>query len=363
MIRQGELVGRGVMAYETAEEVGTVEHLLVDVKLAQVVGLVCKAAGLMGRKQSLSWSQLVNVGRDSIVVHTNVPSASESSLKAAQDMTGLEVWTDGGDHIGKVIDLCLDQATGKVQQYLFALSPVTEQAAKQVTEPIVEDSAALAEPGEALAEEETLTVYAVEPQAIISAGRKRMMIAEEDARRSFAAGALPSQSYAQPLNVPTASSRPASWRPEQLPEMPTDFNELLQKGQSFAGKVTNQIKQRARQFTDEQLANQDLVEANSLPDITEQLQSKTEQVKQQMQAQLKKAKDKAQDQIDNSHLEDRLGNTSLGRSLGQTLDRFKRPKKIDRSEAGHLEPGHSEPDRSEPIESIDVEAFEVWEDD
>ena len=351
IIRQGELVGRGVMAYETAEAAGTVEHLLVDVKLAQVVGLVCKAAGLMGRKQSLSWSQLVNVGRDSIVVHTNVPSigaASELSLAAAQDMTGLEVWTDGGDHIGRVVDICLDQATGKVQQYLFALSQPAEQVAELAAEPVTEDSAAIAESGGALAEEETLTVYAVEPGAIISAGRKRMMIAEEDARRSFAAGALPSQPYTHPLTVPTASSRPASWRPEQLPEMPTDFNELLQKGQSFAGKVTNQIRQRARQFTDEQLANQDVVEGNSLPDITEQLQSKTEQVKQQMQAQLKKAKEKAQDQIDNSRLEDRLGNTSLGRSLGQTLDRFKRPKKSD---------------QAEPIEPIDVDAFEVWEDD
>ena len=356
MIRQGELVGRGVMAYETAEEVGTVEHLLVDVKLAQVVGLVCKAAGLMGRKQSLSWSQLVNVGRDSIVVHTNVPSigaASESSLAAAQNMTGLEVWTDGGDHIGHVVDIRLDQATGRVQQYLFALSQSAGQVAESIAAaPVAEDSTAIAESTEALAEEETLTVYAVEPGAIISAGRKRMMIAEEEARRSFSAGALRSQPYVHPLTVPSASSRPASWRPEQLPEMPTDFNDLLQKGQSFAGKVTNQIRQRARQFTDEQLANQDLVEGNSLPDITEQLQSKTEQVKQQMQAQLKKAREKAQDQIESSHLEDRLGNTSLGRSLGQTLDRFKRPKKPDRSEAP-----------SELIESIDVDAFEVWEDD
>lgn len=348
IIRQGELVGRGVMAYETAEEVGTVEHLLVDVKLAQVVGLVCKAVGLMGRKQSLSWSQLVNVGRDSIVVHTVVPStvaASESPLAAAQDMTGLEVWTDGGDHIGRVVDLCLEQATGKVQQYLFALNQEERQEEGQEegqgAEPIAADGAALAESSGALAEEETVSVYAIDPQAIISAGRKRMMIAEEDARRV--------QPYAYPLTLPTSPSRSsAPWRPEQLPEMPTDFNELLQKGQSFAGKVTNQIRQRARQFTDEQLANQDRIEVNSLPDITEQLQNKTEQVKQQMQAQLKKAKEKAQDQIDNSRLEDRLGNTPLGRSLGQTLDRFKRPKKSD-----HIE----------PAESIDVDAFEVWEDD
>ncbi|MGB3297087.1 MAG: PRC-barrel domain-containing protein [Phormidesmis sp.] len=352
IIRQGELVGRGVMAYETTEELGTVEHLLVDVKLAQVIGLVCKAAGLMGRRQSLSWAQLANIGRDSLVVCTEaapaIAAANESQLAAAQNMTGLEVWTDGGDHIGRIVDVCLDQATGKVQQYLFALNQ-TNQTEKQVA-----DSAALAESSDftsasEAAEEETVEVYTIEPQSIISAGRKRMMIAEEDARRS--------PPYAQPLLVPTAPSRSHSrshsrsgpWRLEQRPEMPNDFNDLLQKGQSLAGKVSQQIKQRAQQFTDEQLANQDFVEANSLPDITEQLQSKTEQVKQQMQAQLKKAKEKAQDQIDHNRLkddlEDRLGNTSLGRSLGQTLERFKRPKK------------------SEQVEPIDVDAFEVWEED
>ena len=32
IIRQGELIGRELMAYETAEAVGSVEHLLVDIK-------------------------------------------------------------------------------------------------------------------------------------------------------------------------------------------------------------------------------------------------------------------------------------------------------------------------------------------
>lgn len=127
--------------------------------------------------------------------------------------------------------------------------------------------------------------------------------------------------------------------PEQLPEIPTDLNELVHRGQSLIGKVT----ERAKQFTSEQLAHQDFVEADSLPDITEQLQAKTDQVKRQMQEQFERAKTKAQDQLDNNRLEDRLGKTTLGRSLGKTLDRFRRPQT--------------------PEEPIDIEAFEVWEDD
>lgn len=323
VIRQGELVGRQLMAYETTEEVGTIEHLLVDVKQSRVIGLVCKTMGLLPRKQSISWSQLVKVGRDRIVIHTEASpalvSANEAQLAAAQDMSGLEVWTDGGDRIGQIIDFCLDQATGDVQQYLFALNDsVTEAAAAP------EDGEATGKP---------IKVYAIPPKAIISAGRKRMMIAEEDAQRT--------QPYGQPLplNPVKTPNRVPDWRSEPLPEIPTDLGELVHKGQSLIGKVAD----RAKQFTNEQLAHQDFVDADSLPDITDQLQAKTDQVKHQMQEQFERARAKAQDQLDNSRLEDRLGRTPLGRSLGKTLGRFKRPQA--------------------PEEPIDIEAFEVWEDD
>ena len=358
-ILQSELVGRAVMAYETAEDIGAVEHLLVDVKRARVIGLVCKGLGLMGRKQVLSWSYLANIGRDSLVMHTEPsPSrmvASEPELAAAQNMTGLEVWTDEGNHLGRVVDLCLDRATGEVHQYLFALNQVApHRAAPLALSDLKVDDIASSEPNsidvDSSASEEgvAVTVYAIAPQSIISAGRKRMMIAEEDAQRS--------QPYGPPMILKTPTGNTPSWKPEQLPEMPTDFGELLHKGQSFAGKVSEQVRQRARQFTDEQLAHQDFVEADSLPDITEQLQAKTAHVKEQMQAQFRKAsqkaREKAQDQMDGG-LVDRLGSTSLGRSLGQTLNKFKRSPLAP--------PSH--PSADTPSDSIDVASFEVWEDD
>jgi uncharacterized protein YrrD len=356
IIRQGELVGRTIMAYETAEDVGTVEHLLVDVKLAQVVGLVCKSSGLMGRRQSLSWSQLVNIGRDSLVVHAeaspSLVAASESQLAAAQSMTDLELWTDGGDHIGRVVDLCCDRTTGEVQQYLFVRDQASAPGGALVSLPTAEACKTDDPEAESAANDPAslVSLYAIAPQTLISAGRKRMMISEEAARRSQPFGPPVTLESLQRSLQPAAHSSPP-WRAEQLPEMPTDFGELLQKGQSFAGRVSEQVRQRAKQFADEQLAHPDSVEADSLADITEQLQAKTAHVKQQMQAQFKKAsqkaREKAQDQIDGDWV-DRLGSTPIGQSLGQTLNKFKRS---------------SHTDQSEPIDPIDVASFEVWEDD
>ena len=328
-VRQGELVGMGLMAYETTEEVGAVGHLLVDMAQAEVVGFACKAGGplssVLGRTQAVSWAQLVKIGRDRIVIHTAVPSseAEENQLAAAQNVTGLEVWTDGGDHIGRVVDFCLEIETGKVQQYLFALNLREEALADEGTE--------------ATKEIETVEVFAIAPATIISAGRKRMMIAEEDARRA--------QPYGQRLAVkPDQAERALNWGGEPLP-VPTDFNGVIQGAQSFAGKVSDRVKQQAKKFSDEQFASRreerdPYSEPGSLPEITDQLQAKSEQVKRRMQKQFEQAK---------KQVEGKLNESPMGRSVSEKLgDRFEK---------------FVRPQSAQPEEPIDVDAFEVWEDD
>ena len=325
VIRQGELVGMGLMAYETTEEVGRVDHLLVNVAEAEVVGFACKAGGplgnVLGRKQSVSWAQLVKIGRDRIIIHTAVPPSEmiENQLAAAQNVTGLEVWTDGGDCIGRVVDFCLAVETGKVQQYLFALNLRDDAPAQESV---------------AIAEEPTVEVFAIAPSTIISAGRKRMMIAEEDARRA--------QPYDQRLAINASKPEgPLDWRPDQI-ALPTDFNEVLQGAQSFAGKVSDHVKQQAKKFGDEQAQRRrpGTTQADGLPEITEQLQAKTEQVKQEMQRRFEQARGQVEDKLNDSPVGRRVSE-----KLGDRLDKFVRPQ------------------AEVPEEPIDVEAFEVWEDD
>ena len=340
-IRQGELVGKGLMSYETTEELGVVEHLLVDVKRSHTTAIIYKAPGLMSRSQSVSWKNLVSVG-DRIIIHTQ-PATDEAELAASQNMTGLEVWTDGGDRIGTLIDLCVEKETGKVQKYLFELAH--EQA--EADEP-----------------PESVMAYAIEPQMIISAGRKRMMIAEEDAKRS--------QSHGEQIKRIAMQKTSARQAPVLPTEIPKDFDDFLQRGKSLAERAAQQAKVRAKQFADEHLANQSSANQSSanqssanqtdirdgaadlLPDVSEQLQEKTQQAKQQIQQQLNRAArrakreasqraEQAKEQIDGQLGKSPLGR-SLGKSLNQAIDKFKRPSATD----------------GDPI---DVDAFEVWEDD
>ncbi|MFK8186618.1 MAG: PRC-barrel domain-containing protein [Phormidesmis sp.] len=349
-IRQGELIGRGLMAYETTEEVGRVDHLLVDVKRSHAVGITYKVPGLIARKQSISWQNLVKIGGDRILIRIE-SAADDAELAAAQNMTGLEIWTDGGDRIGTLIDIRLDRDTGKVQQYLFSLEhepPQSEPRQNTRTESEQPSPNASPQPEDGITDASlSVTVYAIEPQMIISAGRKRMMIAEEDARRAQSQREVIERSRTKP-----PVDRPIPALPTEIPAaLPTDIGKLFQQGKTFAENATQQAKERAKHFTEERLANQDFLEAETLPDITEQLQAKTAQAKQQIQQQLSKAAEraeKAKEQVDGRLGQSSFGRSSFGRSLGNSLNQAF--DKIKRPPANNADP-------------IDVDAFEVWEDD
>ncbi|MCG8366983.1 MAG: PRC-barrel domain-containing protein [Pseudanabaenales cyanobacterium] len=146
-IRQSQLLNRLVIDYDTTEEVGWVDQLLVDVKIHQVEGIVCKSGFLGRNKRAFSWVQIETIGQDSILV--KLPGGPESDkLETAQVMVGHEVWTDAGDRMGHLVDYCIHPQTGAVLAYLFA-----------------------AEGLRGIAE----GVYRLLPSAIISAGRKRIM--------------------------------------------------------------------------------------------------------------------------------------------------------------------------------------------
>ncbi|MEL6469704.1 MAG: hypothetical protein AAFQ74_08255 [Cyanobacteria bacterium J06623_4] len=357
IIRQGELVGRDIMLYETTEVVGAVDHVLVAIKQSAVVGLSYKTPGLIGKKHALSWQSITNIGTDCVVAHsarsdasaTGEPSATNPEIAAAQSITNLEVWTDGGEHIGHVVDVCFERTTGKIQQYLLLLKSEADKAPAEANSYLAEDEPTAALFGEEADEQEAekqdnigaTNALMLLPEAIISAGQKRMMIAEEEVQN------LHPYDQAIDLTSTLPGGRPADWLGEQLPAMPTDVNALLQKGQAFAGKVTEKVKQRAQQLNDQPLG-QPSAASDTLPDITEQLQEKTEQVREQMHHQLRRAQEKAAEQLRKSQLEEKLGGTSLGRSLGKTLNRFTRSQT-------KADPADKDP--------IDIASFEVWEDD
>ena len=266
VLRQGSLLGRLLLDYDTTDELGLVDGLLVDVAQAQVVGLVSNGPLWQRQRPTYSWTQIANIGADSIILHGQV---AEMPSAAAQPMVGLEVWTDTGNCVGRIVDYRFERQ-GAMVQYLVAQ---------------------LNQPG----------LYGVAPEAIISAGRKRIMVA---------ALAMEQAEY---------------FADEAIPVDQQDWQVTAQTtAQSLADRV-----QGLSDYAQERWLPDDLNE--QLQSTTRQVQDRTQGLRSQLNQQVSNAKK-------------RLGplNKALENTLGDTFDKLS-----DRTEQS----------------TIDVDSFEVWEDD
>ncbi|MEB3289890.1 MAG: hypothetical protein VKI82_08240 [Leptolyngbya sp.] len=159
---KGDLLRLVPIDLETAEDLGTITEVWVDRQRHRVLGIGW-GGGLGRRRQRFAWEQVISIGHDGVVLGpamASTDSAAEdpaSTDPAAEDpaMDGLvlddiEVWSDHGDRLGYLTDYCFAPQDGQILHYHVSLSPGPDRA-----------------PG----------CYAIPPEAVISLGRRRMMIA------------------------------------------------------------------------------------------------------------------------------------------------------------------------------------------
>lgn len=182
-VRMAQVVDSLILDLQTSEEVGWLGDVLVDDQHQQVVGFTYYTGVMRRERHRLSWRLVASVGRDGIIVDTrDIPPEAATALESAAPMAGLEIWSDAGERVGQLADFEFDPESGQIQQYLF--SP---QGWRQL------------ESG----------LYGLAPDAVISAGRKRMMV-------KAAALATPERVLEEPAATEAASQK--SWPMPELPE-------------------------------------------------------------------------------------------------------------------------------------------------
>ncbi|MEO0867927.1 MAG: hypothetical protein AAFY17_05645 [Cyanobacteria bacterium J06642_11] len=229
VMRHSLLQGYLMLDYATTDELGVVNDLLVDVSQAAVVGIVIQGPVWQRQRPIYSWSQVTNIGTDSVVLqshHGNSPNA------AAQPMVGLEVWTDTGNCVGKIVDYRFERQ-GNIVQYLFAQS---EQSG----------------------------LYGLSPDTIISAGRKRIMVSD--------------QSVDQAVHFPNEM-------------IPVDQQDWQTTAQTTAQSWMGQVQERAQGLSDyaqERWISEDLNE--QLQSTSKQFQTRTQGLRSQLNQRVSSAK-------------------------------------------------------------------------
>jgi uncharacterized protein YrrD len=127
-MQASELKGRAVVVLSTAEKVGQVDDVLFDAQFRQILGLRIKKDGLFGKTEALPRESVSSIGADAVTVPS--PDVINDQERFAQlvgaatlnQVEGTKVVTEGGELLGTIAHLEIDDDARKVTAYVLASS-------------------------------------------------------------------------------------------------------------------------------------------------------------------------------------------------------------------------------------------------
>jgi uncharacterized protein YrrD len=123
-----ELKGRAVLAVSTAEKIGQVEEVLFDAQFRQVLGFRVKRGGLFRKAQALLRDSVTSLGADALsvespdVVNDEERFADLSHASTLAQVEQTKVVTEGGELLGTIAHLAIDEDARRVTAYVLASS-------------------------------------------------------------------------------------------------------------------------------------------------------------------------------------------------------------------------------------------------
>ena len=127
-MQASELKGRAVVVLSTAEKVGHVEDVLFDAQFRQVLGFRVKQGGLGSKTEGLPRDSVASIGADALTVPSPEVINDEerfAELAHAATLNQVEqtkVVTEGGELLGTIAHLEIDEDARKVTAYALASS-------------------------------------------------------------------------------------------------------------------------------------------------------------------------------------------------------------------------------------------------
>jgi uncharacterized protein YrrD len=111
-------VGRKAVSRASAEALGDVSRLVVDVERKTVGALV---VGKGRKAKVVDWAALSGFGPDAVIVSDDgalrppTDDADRAAVSGALELIGKRALSDQGNELGKIDDVTFDPATGKLE--------------------------------------------------------------------------------------------------------------------------------------------------------------------------------------------------------------------------------------------------------
>ena len=128
MIRATELSGRAVVDINAAEKIGTIDKIILDPDAKHVAGFVVTRAGssFPGSKGHvlIPSTGVHAIGPDAVTIRQSDVAGSDTgrleTLPRGSDVIGRKVVSEDGRFLGKVSDVLIERADGRIVGYLLA---------------------------------------------------------------------------------------------------------------------------------------------------------------------------------------------------------------------------------------------------
>lgn len=216
IVKQSDLVNQTVYDSDTMDELGRVEVLWMFPQVNRVLGFVCRS-GLLGRqKTAFKLSQLVAVGKNSVLVSGDGEPTVTEKVQKLESLVHREVWSDAGEQVGYITDCLFNYRSGVIVRYLMA---------KRRFNTFTDD------------------IFFLPPKAIKSFGSQRVLV-DQDVVPTL-------KPYRHGLKSRLALAR-ETVQTEYIDEWKAEFQTLVQQMQTFsqgALRKVEQLSDRLRQET------------------------------------------------------------------------------------------------------------------
>lgn len=114
--------GRRVVSRTSAEELGALAHIVVDVEETQVASLVVGK----GRKALVvAWEQVTGFGPDAVMLadddalHAPRDDSERTAAEGALELVGRRALSEMGNELGTLDDIVFDPVTGALEALVF----------------------------------------------------------------------------------------------------------------------------------------------------------------------------------------------------------------------------------------------------
>ncbi|MBM0742754.1 hypothetical protein JOY44_14250 [Phormidium sp. CLA17] len=118
VIRHSELINQLVLNRTTLEEFGRVEILWMYPPAHRVLGFICKSGFLGNQKSAFKLSQIEAIGVNGILTRSQPDATDAERVRQLESLIHSEVWSNGGEKVGKIIDCVFNLRSGAISDYL-----------------------------------------------------------------------------------------------------------------------------------------------------------------------------------------------------------------------------------------------------